>query len=373
MPGFEWVFPTGSTVAAAGNGVVRKVVVGRGVAPQEAPVHAASAGRPSARTAARAGLALAVGLAATAGFARQPVAQTTQTAAQTAAQSVATPAADDSGAAVIAAVRAAAVAYATAFNARDGRALAEQWTQGALLEEGTAAIKGRDAILASLADWRTAHPEATLAIGVSGVQPLGATAARVQGTLTFTSRPGAESRVSHFDSLRVLEGGVWRIAESRVVPTPRAALSDLGWMVGTWRSTDAESGVTVDATYEKSLEGHAIIGRITITRKDGTTLESLDLIHADRATGLVRSLVVDSSGARAEGMFASDGTSFNRTFVGTPADPALGDHVRWVQVLAPAGPDGLLVHAIDRTVDGRSVPDRAPVHFRRVGPAPQPR
>jgi len=369
MPGFERFFLTASTAAAAAaHDVARREVTRR-----DAPASALPVGRPAARAAARAGLAVVAGLAATAGFARQPAAQPAQTTAQATAQPVAVQVAGDSAAAVIAAVRTAAAAYATAFNARDAQALAEQWTQGALLEEGTAAIKGRDAIVASLADWRAAHPEAVLAIAVSGVQPLGATAARVQGTLTFTTRPGAESRVSQFDSLRVLEGGVWRIAESRVVPTPRAALSDLGWMVGTWRSTDVESGGAVDATYEKSLDGHAIIGRITITHKDGTKLESIDVIHADRATGLVRSLVVDSSGARAEGTFASDGTSFNRTFVGTPADPALGDHVRWVQVLAPAGPDGLLVHAIDRTLDGRPVPDRAPVHFRRVGPAPQPR
>jgi len=40
-----------------------------------------------------------------------------------------------------------------------------------------------------------------------------------------------------------------------------------------------------------------------------------------------------------------------------------------VQVLAPTGPDGLLVHAIDRTIDGRPAPDRAPLHFRRVAAA----
>jgi ketosteroid isomerase-like protein len=270
---------------------------------------------------------------------------------------------------VIAAVRTAATAYAAAYNARDVRALAEQWTAGAELAEGVVSIKGREAIVASLADMRTAHPESSLAITVAGVQPLGTTAARVQGALAFTPRPGAEPRVSHFDSLRVLDGGTWRIAESRVVPTSRAALADLAWMVGAWRAADAATGGTVDATYERSLDGHALVGRITVTRKDGPKLEALDVITADRATGLVRSLLVDSAGARAEGTFATDGTTFNRTLEGTPADPALGDRVRWVQVLAPTGPDGLLVHAIDRTIDGRPAPDLAPLHFRRVAAA----
>ena len=41
--------------------------------------------------------------------------------------------------------------------------------------------------------------------------------------------------------------------------------------------------------------------------------------------------------SEAEGILSTDGTSFNRSFVGTPGDPAIGDHAEWVQVLAPLG------------------------------------
>lgn len=295
-------------------------------------------------------------------------AQSTPAAAQSTATAARGPVAAGTEAEVVSAVRKAAAGYAAAFNGRDTAALAGEWTEGAELAEGGLVIKGREAIVASLSRWLSLHPDAKLVIDVTGVQPLGGTAARVQGTLSFAPRAGAETTVSRFDSLRVLDGGAWRIAESRVVPTPRAALVDLAWMVGAWRA-DA-GGATIDATYEKSLGGHAIIGRITISRKDGTNLEALDVIHADDRTGRVRSILLDSAGARAEGEFSSDGTTFNRTLEGTPADPALGASVRWVQVIAPEGPDGLLVHAIDRTVDGRPVADREPLHFRRVTPQP---
>jgi len=309
-----------------------------------------------------AALALLAAVAAGPGFAQAPpAAAPSATTPATAAQ----PAAAAKEAEVIAAVRKAVAGYAAAFNGRDAAALAAEWTEGAELAEGGVVIKGREAIVASLARWRGLHPDAKLAIDVTGVLPLGATAARVQGTLTFTPRAGAEAAVSRFVSVRVLDGGGWRIAESRVVPTPRAALADLGWMVGSWRA-DAGGGGTIEATYEKALDGHAIVGRIRIAHKDGTKLEALDLIHADDRTGRVRSLLLDSAGARAEGEFSSDGTAFNRVLEGTPADPALGASVRWVQVIAPEGPDGLLVHAIDRTVDGRPVADREPLHFRRV-------
>ncbi|MFZ4638294.1 MAG: YybH family protein [Pirellulales bacterium] len=267
---------------------------------------------------------------------------------------------------IIAAVRRAADAYATAFNAGDDKALGDQWTLGAELAEGGTLLKGRDAIVASLKQWRQVHPQSALKIEVTDMQPLGESVARVQGTLTFTKQPGAEPVISRFNTLRVLENGTWRIAESRVVPTPRAALADLAWMIGTWQSTDAKTGSTIDATYEKSLDGHALVGRIKLKRKDGSIVESLDVIHADRGTGRVRSWNFDSTGARAEGVFSSDGTSFERKLVGTPADPALGSRAEWVQVLTPLGRDMLLWHSIERTIDGRAEPDAEPVHLRRI-------
>jgi hypothetical protein len=198
------------------------------------------------------------------------------------------------------------------------------------------------------------------------MQLLGVGVARVQGTLTFAKQAGAEPVVSRFDTLRVLENGTWRIAESRVVPSPRAALADLAWMIGTWQSTDAKTGSTIDATYEKSLDGHALVGRIKLKRKDGSAVDSLDVIHADRLTGRVRSWNFDSTGARAEGVFSSDGTSFERRLVGTPADPSLGSRAEWVQVVTPLGRDMLLWQSIERTIDGRVEPDTEPVHLRRI-------
>jgi len=267
---------------------------------------------------------------------------------------------------VIAAVRRAADAYATAFNAGDDKAIGDQWTLGAELDEGGGMLKGRDAIVASLKQWRATHPKAAMKIEVTDVQTLGEGVARVQGTLSFTGQADAEPAVSRFDSLRVLENGSWRIAESRVVPTPRTALADLSWLLGTWQSTDAKTGTTIDASYEKSLEGNAIVGRITVKQKDGSTVESLDVIHADRLTGQVRSCSFDSTGARAEGTFTSDGTSFERKLVGTPGNPDLGNRAEWMQVLSPLGRDMLLWHSIERTIDGHAQPDTEPVHLRRI-------
>jgi uncharacterized protein (TIGR02246 family) len=260
-------------------------------------------------------------------------------------------------------LRTATAAYADAYNKRDYPALAAQWTERAELVEGGARVAGRDAIVASIRGWLERHPQARLAVTVTDVDHVAGPLARVRGRLVFTKKPGDRPVESPFESLRVLEDGTWRIAESLVAPSPAAALDDLAWLVGSWQATDAKEGTTVTLTYEKAVGGHALVGRTKIVPKQGTTIESLDVTHADRATGLVRSWLFDSTGARGEGVFSSDGTTFNRALVGTPADGS--GRTAWTQVIVPGGEGRFTLQSIDRTLNGEPLPDNPPLHFRR--------
>jgi uncharacterized protein (TIGR02246 family) len=264
----------------------------------------------------------------------------------------------------VAAVKQASTAYADAYNARDYAALAAQWTEKAELIEGGSRLEGRDAIVNSIKAWLGRHPQAKLAIEVTDVEPLATSLARVAGVIRFTRAAGEKPVATRFESLRVLDDGGWRLAESLVVPSHAAALDDLDWLVGSWQATDHDGG-SVRIEFSKGLDGYALVGRGARQPKGGAAVESLQLIHADRATGVVRSWVFDSTGARAEGVLESDGTSFHQMLVGTPAEGAVGRVARWVQVISPAGADRFTLHAIDRSLDGVSVPDERPLHFKR--------
>ena len=279
-----------------------------------------------------------------------------------------TTAADDSG--LWGALDAATRGYVEAANARRLEVLADQWTEGAELSEGGGLIVGREAIVASIGGWLEANPEARLAIRLTGVKALGTSAARVRGVMSFTRNPGAKPIETRFESLRVLEGATWRLAESTVEPSQVDALESLGWMVGTWRATDPDSGATIDASYQRVAGGHVILGGIRhrAPPRDGlpaTEIDVVELVHPDKATGSVRSWVFDSTGARAEGVFETDGTSFNRRFVGTTADGAAGDVARWVQVIVPTSDSTCTMQSIERSLDGAPLPDKAPLHFKR--------
>jgi uncharacterized protein (TIGR02246 family) len=266
-------------------------------------------------------------------------------------------------------IRTAAAAYATAFNAGDTAALADQWTERARLVEGGVVFEGRQAIVASLRAWRERHPAATIAIEVRDVDLLAEPLARVDGTIAFTPEPGAKRVVSRFTSLRVREGDTWRLAESLVIPEHAAALDDLDWLVGTWIAEAAgrpSGGTTsIETTYEKQVGGYCLVGRSRIRPPSGPVVEALEVIHADRGTGLVRSWVFDSTGAQAQGVVVSDGTTLHLEMVGTPSDRVPGRVSRWTQVISPTGAGRCTMHAIERSVDGVPLPDGEPLHFRK--------
>ncbi len=277
-----------------------------------------------------------------------------------------TPAKDTPTPAIAEVLQQASVAYAEAVNKRDYKALAEQWTLGAQLVEGGSLVQGRESIAASIREWLQQHPQATVKIRLTDIQPLGPTLARVRGVIEFTRKPGEKSLDSRFESLRVLDDGQWRLAESQVTPSQVAVLEELGWLMGTWLASDEENSTSIEASFEKILGGHAILGRTKIKPKSGPVIDAIDMIHADTDSGTVRSWVFDSTGARAEGFFETDGASFNRSYAGTTADGVVGRVAQWVQVLTPMGDGKLMLQSINRSLDGQSLPDRKPLYFRKL-------
>ena len=271
----------------------------------------------------------------------------------------------------VAELKKASAAYAEAFTKGDFAALADQWTTRAELVEGGTRLEGREAIVESIKLWRARHPQATLAIELSDVELVADPIARVEGVMRFTNKPGDKPLESRFTGLRVKEGSVWRLAESRVTPAHVAALDDLDWMLGTWQA-DVADRATIEITYEKSLGGYCIVGKTKIMPKPGKAtllpngIEALEVIHADRDAGLIRAWVFDSTGAKAEGFFEFDGTSFEKVMSGTPSDAVRGRVATWVQVISPSGEGKATTHMIERRIDGVDLPDAAPLTFKKV-------
>jgi uncharacterized protein (TIGR02246 family) len=270
----------------------------------------------------------------------------------------------------VAEIRQATAGYVEAFQKADAAALREQWTERATLVEGGEVIHGRSAIVTGLVAWRNQHPGCTLGVELSDIDVIAEPLARVSGVIRFTPKPGDKPLVSRFTSMRVREGTTWRIAESVVEPERAAALDELDWLLGTWKATGkaAEEGgkTEVEITYEKPVGDFCIVGHATYQAAGRPAVKALEVIHADRDSGLVRCWIFDSTGARAEGVIDSDGTTYHQTMTGTPSEGVPGNVAKWVQVIAPTGEGRCTVHAIERSIDDAPVPDGEPLHFQKV-------
>ncbi len=263
------------------------------------------------------------------------------------------------------AIEQASAAYADAYNARNYKSLADQWVEHAELIEGGARVTGRDEIVKSIRGWLDKHAEATIRIDIEQVAVVAQTLARVDGVILFSPSAHDKPIASRFSCLRVLEDGVWRLVESMVEPSHAAALHDLSWLIGSWQATDDKTGTTVDLVFEEAASGFALVARKTMRSSSGATRESIEVIHADRDDGLIRTSIIDSLGAHAEGVIESDGMTVNRVLTGVPGDAVAGSRVQYVETVVPGGEGQFTLHSIERSIDGRPVPDGTPLHFTK--------
>ena len=263
------------------------------------------------------------------------------------------------------AIEQASSAYVEAYNARNYEALADQWVAQAELIEGGGRVTGRDEIMKSIRGWLDKHAGASIQIDVERVDLVAKALARVDGVILFSPSSDETPIPSRFSSLRVLEDGAWRLVESVVAPSHAAALHDLGWLVGTWQASEDKTGMTVDLVVEKAAGGFALVGRTTMRSKTGATREALEVIHADRDDGLIRTSIIDSLGAHAEGVIEGDGMTLNRVLTGVPCDAVAGSRVQYVQTAVPGGEGQFTLHSIERSIDGRPAPDGSPLHFTK--------
>ena len=265
-------------------------------------------------------------------------------------------------------IRQADQLYVKARNAGDFKTLAEQWTLGAELNDEGKTIRGREAIMGFLRQAAQAHPKSQMKLDVESVKALSPNLARVNGLIrmTETDSPRARWYSARFESLRVKEDGVWRIASTKMEQIADATLEDMSWLAGNWQATDKTTGQMVEAKFEKTQSGKLMVGKMSTQGKDGQKVEVLQVLQADPREGAIRCWFFESTGGRAEGFIEHDGVTYNTALTGVPPVGTLGAKSESVQVLTPTGSDGFTWHVIERVIDGVRVADQKPLLFRRA-------
>ena len=264
------------------------------------------------------------------------------------------------------AIRQSAPAYVKAFNARDSKGLASQWSPDAVYVNRSTGeeVVGREAITAQFDALFKSQPDLKLDVSVESIRFLSPNVAVEQGTSKFLS-PKREPEEIEYTAVYVQRDGKWLI--DRVTDDAREAVSShyeqlktLEFLVGKWVDQDEQARIETECSWTKN--NNFLVRSFTVAVGDKIDMSGMQVIGWDASTKSIRSWTFDSNGGFAEGTWSGRG---NRWFIHNKGILADGQKMTMVNVVKPVDDKSFTWQTIDRTVGGELLPNIAEVTIVR--------
>jgi uncharacterized protein (TIGR02246 family) len=254
-----------------------------------------------------------------------------------------------------------------AYNAGDAKALAALWTErGELVDEdeGTRLV-GRAEIEAAYAKSFDKDNPARLEMDLDKIRRVTADVVTLEGKISIIKKTGLPDR-SNFTAILVRKGGDWLFDQTREKdipsePTSADNLQELDWMTGTWKHTSGNIETTVECA--EFAGGNFRTAKYRVTEKGEVTHEGTQVIGWDASKKQIRSWVFSSDGSFGEGLWES---KTNRWIIRMTGVLATGQKTASIRLMAIKDKDHYTFQSVDRTIDGRSLPDQDEVTLTRV-------
>jgi uncharacterized protein (TIGR02246 family) len=258
-----------------------------------------------------------------------------------------------------------AAEYVKAYNAGDAKALAQYFTDDAeYTDENGELTQGRSDIEQLLTDTFAENKGATLDVQVDSVRPLDSNLYEEKGTTTVTSS-GGDKQSSSYTAIHVKKDGQWPISRlfefPAADPTPGQQLSQLAWMVGTWKDKGGSTSVETKADWAR---GNNFLTRtFKVSQGDDVLAEGWQIIGWDPIENRIRSWIFDSDGGYGQGVWTRDG---NRWLVKETRVSADGSQSSAEQTLTYVDPDHCTYESANRTLNGDLQPNIDKIQIDRV-------
>jgi uncharacterized protein (TIGR02246 family) len=255
--------------------------------------------------------------------------------------------------------------YIKAYNAGDAKALAQYFTDDAeYTDENGQLTQGRADIQQLLTDTFSENKGATLDMRMDSVRPLGSDVFQGRGETTVTS-PDGQKRSSSYAVIYGKKDGKWLISnliEYPVAdPTPGDQLSQLAWMIGSWKDRGGSYSVETKADWARGR--NFITRNFKVSEGDDVVLEGWQIIGWDPIQKHIRSWIFDSDGGYGQGTWTRDG---NRWLVKDTRVQADGDESSSEETITYVDPDHCTYEAANRTLNGDPQPNIDKVDIDRV-------
>jgi uncharacterized protein (TIGR02246 family) len=259
-----------------------------------------------------------------------------------------------------------AQAFLEAFNKGDARAVAGFWTpDGDYVDQVGHRYKGRAAIEKLYEKVFAARKGARLSILVTSARQVTPDVAIEDGITEVTAPEGGPPTAAAFSAVLVKKDGEWyfeNVRESVVHPPSNVQhFEDLEWLIGDW--TGENKGESGTASYSWAENQNFIVSTFATTLNGIPVVGGTQWIGWDAVDKQVRSWSFYSGGGFGEAVWTKDG---DRWTIKTAARLANGKKASATNVLTRRDNDHLTWQITELTVDGKSIPDPAPLKMQRV-------
>jgi uncharacterized protein (TIGR02246 family) len=260
-----------------------------------------------------------------------------------------------------------AEAFVAAFNKGDAGALAGFWIEtGDYMDQEGRHLKGRKAIEDAMRAFFAENKGVTMRIDNRITRFVTPELAIEDGTTDVIPADGGVPHRSRYTIVHVKQSGTWRMASVReapfVPPTHSDRLRELEWLIGAW-ADEEDKGEVAHAVFSWTKNGNFILSSMGASIKGAPIGEVTQMIGWDPAVKQIRSWTFESSGGFGEGTWARDG---DRWVIKTSSTLRDGKRVLATNVVTRLGANTLNWQSVNRTVDGKALPDTKAVRMKRL-------
>ena len=208
------------------------------------------------------------------------------------------------------ALRQTAQQFEAAFNQGNAEQVAALWTKdGEYVDADGRATHGREAIEKLYGEFFKNNPGVKIRAKIDSLRLLSDSAAIEDGVATLDPTPPGAPATSQYTAVHVKEDGKWRMSTVRdrhiEASTAYHHLAELEWLIGDWAAE--EHGVKLEMKC-RWLGNKSFIKRAsTITKPDGTTTSTLQIIGYLPETQQIQSWSFGDSGHSVEQWSAENG------------------------------------------------------------------
>lgn len=257
-------------------------------------------------------------------------------------------------------------AYEDAYAKGDAAALAAFFTDDAeFTSEDGRTISGKAAIEAVLSDAFRTNKGAKLAIDITSAKNLSPDVLVEKGSSSVVSKSGDVSGAL-YTAVYVKKDGKWKISQLVETPLPEVTagerLAELSWLIGSWKESDKDAGLTIHSNYQWARGGNFITRNVSVKRGEDSLLEGWQIIGWDPVREGIRSWTFDGEGGYAEAAWTREGQRWLIRESGYASD---GSRTSADQTLTKAADDKIFWQSDNRTLDGDPQPGIARIEITR--------